>query len=191
MTVRFRKDCQHWMVDISLPSRPRLRKIIPEARNKAQALHLERTLINELFEGRYAFQPAPSFASFVETVYLPWAQMNKRSWRSDVGHCKVLTRFFGQQPLDQITPSDIKRFKLKRQGGNERQEEAGQPGFGQSGIGSAEPDFLIGTARRTAQPQSLPVGAEVEDAAQTLPYTLSRRRKTPLVRAGRTSGVAL
>jgi integrase len=114
MTVRYRKDAQKWMVDISLPGRPRLRRLLPTAKNKSQALQAERVIVQELFEGRYGTPSAPAFALFVQSVYLPYAQLNKRSWRSDVGHCHVLTRFFGQQPLDRISPADVERFKQKR-----------------------------------------------------------------------------
>lgn len=114
MTVRYRKDSQKWMVDINLPDHPRIRQLVPEAKNRSQALQAEKAIIASLFDKKYGTPKAPTLESFIQSHYLPWAKLNKKSWQDDRYHCDVLTRFFGDKILDQISPFDIERFKKLR-----------------------------------------------------------------------------
>jgi integrase len=57
----------------------------------------------------------PLLSLFVKEEYPPWSKINKRSWKSDVGHVDVLIREFGEMDLDEITPIQIERFKRERQ----------------------------------------------------------------------------
>jgi integrase len=43
--------------------------------------------------------------------YGEWSQQNKRSWRTDDGRIKVLTKRFGDKRLDEITSLEIERFR--------------------------------------------------------------------------------
>jgi hypothetical protein len=60
MTVRYRKDSQKWMVDINLPNLPRIRQLIPEAKNRSQALQAEKAIINALFDKKYGTPKTPT-----------------------------------------------------------------------------------------------------------------------------------
>src|SRR5262249_27517872 len=75
----------------------------------------ETQIRQDAYEKKYEKVASPSFESFVKEEYLPWSKLNKRSWRSDVGHVDVLIREFGEMDLDEITPIQIERFKRERQ----------------------------------------------------------------------------
>jgi integrase len=85
--------------------------LIPEAKNRSQALQAEKAIINALFDKKYGTPKTPTLKDFIESIYLSWAKINKKSWKTDRSHCAVLVRFFGKKPLDQISPFEIERFK--------------------------------------------------------------------------------
>jgi len=69
-----------------------------------------------VFEGKYG-QPrlgAILFSDFVKDTYLPWARVNKRTWRNDEDIAAVLISAFKGKALREINPLDIERFKLDR-----------------------------------------------------------------------------
>src|SRR2546422_4268884 len=43
--------------------------------------------------------------------YAEWSKQNKRSWRTDRSHLKVLVERFGDKRLDEIAPLEIERFR--------------------------------------------------------------------------------
>src|SRR5438034_8150037 len=43
--------------------------------------------------------------------YAEWSKQNKRSWRTDRSHLKVLVERFGDKRLDEITPLEIEQFR--------------------------------------------------------------------------------
>ncbi len=117
MTVYKRKDSGKWVVDLTLESGERVRKTILTARNKAQALAAERRMLDELHQAKYGTpeqaSAAPRLQDFVPD-YLAWARVNKRSWKADEYHCRVLVAHFGERYLHEITPFDIEKFKIER-----------------------------------------------------------------------------
>lgn len=93
----------------------RYRGVIPEARNKAQAKKAEAKIRLDVYEGCYENGSLRSFTEFVEQVYMPDAQANKRSFLSaDAIHVKVILKQFGNWQLNEITPMMIERFKRER-----------------------------------------------------------------------------
>jgi integrase len=108
-----RKRGGRWHYDFMIKTK-RYRGVIPEARTKAQAERAETQIRQDAYEDKYEKAAAPSFESFVKEEYLPWSKLNKRSWRSDVGHVEVLIREFGEMNLNEITPVLIERFKRER-----------------------------------------------------------------------------
>jgi integrase-like protein len=51
------------------------------------------------------------FSNFVDTQYLPWTKTNKLSWKDDKRRCGVLKNFFRNQPMREINPLMVERFK--------------------------------------------------------------------------------
>src|SRR5258705_16938 len=56
----------------------------------------------------------PTFFTFVEKNFLPWARPNNTSWYDDQLISKVLTDFFAGKTFDQITPMIVEKFKKVR-----------------------------------------------------------------------------
>lgn len=112
MAVYKRKDRGSWVVDITVDD-VRYRQTIPTARNKAMALDAEKAIIKEIHDKKYKAQKAPLFRAYV-LDYLAWSRVNKRSWKADEYHCRVLAASFGDKRLDDISPFDIEKFKIER-----------------------------------------------------------------------------
>lgn len=112
MSVRKRGD--KWYYDF-IVCHTRYRGVIPEARNKARAQKAKAKIRLDVYEGRYENGSLRSFTEFVEQVYMPDAQANKRSFLSaDAIHVKVILKQFGNWQLNEITPMLIERFKRER-----------------------------------------------------------------------------
>jgi integrase len=93
----------------------RRRGAIPEARTKYQALEAERCIRDEIFEGRYhTGYSTKTLKEFYNECYLPWAKVNKRSWRNDVSRAKPLLASFGARPLSAIDPFSVEKYKIAR-----------------------------------------------------------------------------
>lgn len=92
----------------------RYRGAIPQARTKKQAQAVEAQLRLDLFAGKPGVKrQVPLFTAWAEE-YLAWAKVNKRSWRSDVGHVKALCAEFGRLRLDEVLPMRIEQYKRAR-----------------------------------------------------------------------------
>jgi integrase len=88
---------------------------IKTARTKAEAL-VELTKIKEAInQGQYK-KPSrlPLFSVFINEVYLPWADANKRSAYNDHLICKILADHFHWLRLDEITSKAIREFQATR-----------------------------------------------------------------------------
>jgi hypothetical protein len=120
MTVRNRGRGEHrrWYYDFNIRG-TRYRASIPEARTKADAVEAENAERRQVFEGTYGSPKlgARLFSEFVDTVYLPWAETNKRSWQDDVWVATVLKDTFRGKKLCEVSPLIIEKLKrdLKEQ----------------------------------------------------------------------------
>lgn len=92
----------------------RIRKAIPEARNRRQAERAERVLRDEIFENRYGNGGQRNFAEFVETTYKPYAEKEKRGYNVELSILKVLIERFGKLRLCEVTPEAVEKFKRAR-----------------------------------------------------------------------------
>lgn len=117
MTIRKRGSRYHY--DFTLPGYPRMRGVIPEARTKWEAEQAEIALKREVFEGRYGLRKLGSekLSDFIDTVFVPWSKLNKRSWRDDVYITNMLKEYFSGRSLREITPVLVERFKADRSKG--------------------------------------------------------------------------
>jgi integrase len=109
-----RKIGGRWYYDFMI-RRQRYRGVIPEALNKAQAEEAEVRMRSKVFEGKYRPQADNvMLAEFIDSVYLPWARLNKRHPRNDEMHCKAIKEFFGKKTFAQLSPMLIEKFKKHR-----------------------------------------------------------------------------
>jgi integrase len=85
------------------------------ARTKADALQALAKVKQDIHDGKYK-KPSrlPLFSVFVNEVYLPWADSNKRSAYNDHLICKMLVDHFQWLRLDEITAKTIRDFQQAR-----------------------------------------------------------------------------
>lgn len=100
-----------WWMEFTLRGRYVLQSVTG-ARTKAQAERAEHSIQEDIYNGRYdkALLTA-KFSEFVDKQFLPWAEANKLSWKDDKRRCEILKTFFGNQPMREINPLMIERFK--------------------------------------------------------------------------------
>jgi len=92
-----------------------LHRSIPEARTKEQAEIAERKLIDEVFAGRFGGpRQAPTFADFVDNVYLKYVQQKNVNVYVKKIFCEELKKFFGKMRMSDITPQDCRDYQDKR-----------------------------------------------------------------------------
>jgi integrase len=110
---------QKWYYDLSAtisPTGRRIKVVIPTARTKAEVLAAEREALRKIHEGVYGkpTQGAMLLRDYVDRNYLPWAKLNKRSWKIDTSRLKPVVDFFGHRKLRDISPFLIESFKSTR-----------------------------------------------------------------------------
>jgi integrase len=96
----------------------RYRGAIPEARTKWQAEQAEALVRQEVFEGRFGKKETGKrlVEEFIDTVYLPWAKANKKSWREDEYKLPMIKAFFAGNAFSDFSPFLIEKFKIERLG---------------------------------------------------------------------------
>jgi integrase len=114
MAVYKRKDRQGWLVDVTVEGK-RYRQLIKSACNETQALAAERKILAEIHVQKYGSSKitVPTLRQFLPE-YLAWAKVNKRSWKVDEYHCRVIAEHLGHKRLHEIAPFDIEKFKIER-----------------------------------------------------------------------------
>lgn len=91
------------------------RESIPEARTRGQAERAEIAAKEDAYNDRYGLRRSPLFADFLDSIYLPWAEANKRSFkRADKSYAGPLRAFFGRYKLAEITPLIVEKYKKIR-----------------------------------------------------------------------------
>lgn len=110
-----RKRGRIWYYDFMIRG-IRYREAIPEAHTKKQAEQAEAQARLDVFQGKYGRPTGTeSLVQFANDIYLPWAKINKRSWKSDVSHVRVICDYFRSRSFREITPMLVERFKRDRQ----------------------------------------------------------------------------
>src|SRR5262249_20329616 len=90
MTMSVHKRGGHWHFTKTIDG-VRYRGALKTARTKAQAEEAERAIILKVHQGTYDIcQAKQTLGEFVEKTYLPWAKVNKRSWKIDSSRLKPL-----------------------------------------------------------------------------------------------------
>jgi integrase len=113
MTVRKRGG--HWHLDFTI-KKVRYREAIPEARTKWQAEQAETKARDRVFEGTHGTPQlgTVSLSEFVSETYLPWAEANKRSWRTDEYIANWWVEAFSGKTLREVSPLAIEKHKRDR-----------------------------------------------------------------------------
>lgn len=115
------------MVDKSI-GKKRVRKIIKEARTKAEAEQAEAHIKSQLFRKKYDPDSIQVlFADFVENAFAPYSRANKRSHYDDKRITGILCDFFNGKTLDEITPAMIEQFKQHRLSGMTQYKQTRKP----------------------------------------------------------------
>jgi integrase len=104
----------HWYFSKTIDG-VRYKGALKTARTKAQAEEAERKFLTEVHQGTYgAPKGTMAFGEYAEKYYLPWAKVNKRSWKIDICRLKALNAFFGTKRLKEISPILIESYKRIR-----------------------------------------------------------------------------
>ncbi|MGH9764927.1 MAG: tyrosine-type recombinase/integrase, partial [Blastocatellia bacterium] len=80
-----------------------------------QAKQAETRIRNDIFDRKFGDGTSrQTLGQFVNTVYRPWARVNKRSWRIDESRLKPILSSFGNKRLSEINPFLVEKFKSER-----------------------------------------------------------------------------
>src|SRR5215831_14401146 len=106
----------------------RYRGRFPTARSYKAAKDLEADTRLSVLDGTYGKPKGErAFVDYVEKVFLPWSDENKRSSSDDHYHAKTFKAFFGDKTFSEITPLLLEKYKRERRSGltkYERQRSA-------------------------------------------------------------------
>lgn len=87
---------------------------LPQARKLCDRTRNEIAMGVDPLDNKAAKRAVPTFASFANEQYLPFVQINKRSWKTDETLVRThMVPFFGKKHLDEITTEDVLRFQQK------------------------------------------------------------------------------
>ena len=106
-----------WYVDFKNREGRRLRKIIPNAQSREEALLALQEEVRKEFDKEHAVKRGIKKTRFndVAAEYLEnYAKINNVAWKRVEGCLKVLCRFFGSYYLSEISPYMIEKYKAKR-----------------------------------------------------------------------------
>src|SRR5262249_34053807 len=93
----------------------RYRGRLKKARTLEAAKTAEAQIITQVSEGWYDNKGKKrTLESFAREVYLPWAEVNKRSVRIDKSRLKPILACFGGKALREVTRFAIEKFKADR-----------------------------------------------------------------------------
>jgi integrase len=107
--IRLRKN--------GVPTGKRIRKLIPKVKNMTEATEAERMIAASILEGRETVE-VPYLSDFLQTVYLPWARLNKAKPYLDeraVRFFRMSESFKGRR-LDEVSVIQVEGYKRERKG---------------------------------------------------------------------------
>lgn len=102
-----------WVVEFHLRGQY-VKQSLPEARGVKQAEQAEIQIKQSIFDKKYNKAGSVTlFSDFVDNVYMPWSEDNKKSWKDDFQRSNRLKLFFKQTPLRDVSPMQVEKFKSK------------------------------------------------------------------------------
>jgi integrase len=108
------KTCYSWYFHKTING-VRYRERIPTARTKTQAEEAEGRRLAEIHAGTYG-KPTGKIRlkEYIEKYYLPWARVNKRSWKNDESRVKPILAFFGSKMLCEVSSHLVVKYRDMR-----------------------------------------------------------------------------
>jgi len=111
-----KKGIPRWYLDFKDATGRRIQRLAPNAVTPEDAMRaLEIAVKKEYDKALGLTQQRPLCFRELGDVYLrDYAKVNKRSWLDDDYRLKVLKEFFGDRPLEEITPQLVEQFRARR-----------------------------------------------------------------------------
>jgi len=113
-----RKGTERWCIDYHDAQGQRRRAVVKAAQNRGEALVALQGKVAEIFSGKFHQNREGRSMSFnrLADVYLEdYAKVNKKSWKTDLGHIRKSMRpIFGEMALAMISPLDIQKYIKRR-----------------------------------------------------------------------------
>lgn len=105
------KDAR-WTVEFELRGR-RVHQSLPEARTQKDAERAEIKLREDVYNRKYGIGKSVLLTKFFADTYLPWLkdEGSETAYRNAVSRGKLLTSFFADRLLQDVTSRDCERFK--------------------------------------------------------------------------------
>lgn len=87
---------------------------LPQARKLCDRTRNEIAMGVDPLDNKATKRAVPTFASFANDQYMPFVQINKRSWKTDETLIRThMVPFFGKKHLDEITTANVLQFQQK------------------------------------------------------------------------------
>lgn len=109
--IRLRKN--------GVPTGERIRRLIPKVKNMTEAREAERKIAASIIDSRENVKvEVPYLSDFLETIYLPWARLNKAKPYLDERAVRLFcaSESFKGRRLDQISVIQVEGYKRERKG---------------------------------------------------------------------------
>jgi len=113
--VFYRANRNRWYARVKTPDG---REVWRACKTRQEALEVAAQLAQEASRIRLGLPVAPkgSRIRFSEVVsdFLAWSRSNKRSWQRDGRSLRILSRYFADRVLSEITPREVERYREAR-----------------------------------------------------------------------------
>jgi len=113
---RTKKGIPRWYLDFKDATGRRIQRLAPNAVDPEDAMRALEIAVKEEHDKALGLkqQHVPCFSELGDIYLRDYAKVNKRSWLDDDYRLKVLKDFFGDRPLEEITPQLIEQFRANR-----------------------------------------------------------------------------
>jgi len=107
----------NWTIDYRDSNGRRIQKVVKGAMSWQEAHEELRQAVYDAHFGISGRREKKKRITFVELseMYIEWARINKKSWRTDAGRIKGMKRFFKSRYADEINSQDIEMYRAWRQ----------------------------------------------------------------------------
>lgn len=108
---------ERFYIDYQIGKR-RVRKVVKEARTRAEVVKVLNSEIADTLRGKYDFKkenPELTFYEMAEIYLHKYSMVKKKSWKtSDWVYLRVLKPFFGNYKLSEVTPEKVEEYIAER-----------------------------------------------------------------------------
>ena len=114
-----RRPGGRWTIDFYAPGQGRVQQVVKWANTRQEAQEALRKAILEAHLGKDEDKGERiTFGKLSEMYVTDWAQVNKKSWKTDVGYLTGMKAFFKGRFADTITSQDVEQYKARRKSEN-------------------------------------------------------------------------